>query len=64
MKWKILLFVFLLVTAAAAVSIAATSLRTVCSNSMNSFDLSNLLLDGGFTPTGGGDPLPGGGIPT
>jgi len=62
MKWKILLFVFLLATA--AVSIAATSLITVCSNSMNSFDLSNLLLDGGFTPTGGGDPLPGGGIPT
>ncbi|MCK4478551.1 hypothetical protein KAU88_08515 [Candidatus Bathyarchaeota archaeon] len=62
MKWKILLFVCLLV--AAAVSIAATSLRTVPSNSMNSFDLSNLLLDGGFTPTGGGDPLPGGGIPT
>ncbi|MCW3984807.1 MAG: hypothetical protein NWE91_00100 [Candidatus Bathyarchaeota archaeon] len=62
MKWKILLFVFLL--AAAAVSIAATSISTVCSNSMNSFDLSNLLLDGGFTPTGGGDALPGGGIPT
>jgi len=62
MKWKILLFVFLL--AAAAVSIAAASFRTVCSNTMNSFALSNLLLDGGFTPTGGGAPLPGGGIPT
>jgi len=64
MKWKVLLFVFFLATAATAASIATTSTGIVCSNNINSFDPSNLLLDGNFSPTGGGDPLPGGGIPT
>lgn len=66
MKWKVLLFAFLLIATAVAISITATFVLSGCLNSgiMDAFDFNNLLLDGGFTPTGGGDPLPGGGIPT
>ncbi len=64
MKWKILFFVFFLV-ATATVSIAATQVSTAGSKLSNiaSFDFNNLALDGLITPNGGGDPLPGGGIP-
>ena len=66
MKWKILLFALLLVAAAAVITLASSPILTVCSNLSTTgiFDFGNLLLDGGFTPTGGGDPVPGGGIPT
>jgi len=66
LKWKVLLFVFFLATVATSIGITATSILTLSSNSINSFDLSSLALDGdgNATTTGGGDPLPGGGIPT
>ncbi len=66
MKWKTLVFAFFLVAAAVAVTVnvAATPIFAACLNlRIDAFDLSNLLLDGGAVPTGGGDPLPGGGIP-
>ncbi|MDH5447815.1 MAG: hypothetical protein OEY24_04455 [Candidatus Bathyarchaeota archaeon] len=65
MKWKILFCAFLLIATAAVITAAASPILTVCSNldTANIFDFDSLLLDGGFTPTGGGDPVPGGGIP-
>ena len=65
MKWKILFCAFLLIVAATVITAAASPVLTVCSNldSAIIFDFDSLLLDGGSTPTGGGDPVPGGGIP-
>lgn len=65
MKWKILLCAFLLIAAATIITAAASPILTACSNlgTMDIFDFGSLLLDGSFTPTGGGDPVPGGGIP-
>lgn len=66
MKWKTLVLAFLLVAATATVSITASTILTSCSNlsSMATFDSNKLLFDINCTTMGGGDPLPGGGIPT
>jgi hypothetical protein len=65
LKWKILFCAFLLIAAATIITAAESPVLTVCSylDSSSIFDFDNLLLDGGSAPTGGGDPVPGGGIP-
>lgn len=65
MKWKIILCAFFLIAAAAVITLASSPIITVCSNlnTESTFDFGTLLLDGGFMPLGGGDPVPGGGIP-
>jgi hypothetical protein len=59
LRWKILLLALALIVAANAITIAATPILTHCFNLFNTttFDLKNIVLDGG------GDPVPGGGIP-
>ena len=65
LKWKILLVATALIFAANAIVVAATPILSVCSKSIGTvtFDLNNIVLDGVVTPNGGGDPVPGGGIP-
>jgi hypothetical protein len=65
LKWKILLFVFILAVATVAVGIATTPLSDFCASvsDLTSFDYTSLLLGGNSTTNGDGDPVPGGGIP-
>lgn len=59
MRLKILLLALVLIATANAITIVATSIMNLCSNlfSTITFDLKDLVLDGG------GDTVPGGGIP-
>lgn len=65
MKWRVLFLAFVLLATTSALVEALTNVSTICWNliSKASSDFGELLLDGGITPTGGGDPIPGGGIP-
>lgn len=64
MKWKILLLAFLLIAAATTVNLFAAPIYS-CVSTLATYDSSRLVLDGdgNSTSTGGGDPVPGGGIP-
>jgi len=65
LRWKILLVAAALIFAANTIIVAATPILNICSKSIStiSFDLKGIVLDGVVTPNGGGDPVPGGGIP-
>lgn len=65
MRWKILLVATALIFAANALIAAAMPIFSVCSTSIGTiaFDINDIVLDGVVTPNGGGDPVPGGGIP-
>jgi hypothetical protein len=64
MKWTILLIALLLVSAATLVSTFAAPIKSSLSR-VATFNPSSLTLefDGNDTTNGGGDPVPGGGIP-
>jgi hypothetical protein len=65
LRLKILLVAAALIVAASSVIVAATPILSICSKSISAptFDLNDMVLDGVVTPNGGGDPVPGGGIP-
>jgi len=65
LKCKALLLAFVLFAAATTLTIAATSIcPSYTEGAKATFDFDSLLLDGGIiTPCGGGDPVPGPGIP-
>lgn len=65
MRWKMLLVATALIVAASAIIVAATPTLNTCATSIytTAFDLNDMVLDGVVTPNGGGDPVPGGGIP-
>ena len=65
MRWKILLVAAALIVATNVIIVAATPILNIWSKSISttSFDLKGIVLNGVVTPNGGGDPVPGGGIP-
>ena len=65
MRWKILLVAATLIVAVNVIIVAATPIPNIRSKSISTttFDLNDIVLDGVVTPKGGGDPVPGGGIP-
>ncbi len=64
MKWKVLLVALLFASATTLVSIIAAPVQSSM-NRVVTFNLSSLALEygGNVTANGGGDPVPGGGIP-